>query len=610
MIHVTQHDRRLAQRAQRRLARMDEQRMRLGFGDGATLFVTGRNGFVYARPLIPSTATASQVRCRSITPAYGLVVIVKPGDDGILEVAGVDPRFEDDFAGSTGANFSIAPHAPNHGRYGPDPVFLKGQQYLPLSVIPSTPAGQSIYVNPGWYVDSDGVIQWFAGATVDLSTEIGALTTNQQQLVIIALDRSDGTITATTGAAIVASTSPSYDMPFTAGNVQDIDTGTTEQRLQAVRIYAGQTTVQLYDAPDTFDLRLWFDHYSDTLPLTKVLDADFIIQDDADPTKQFQFQASGITAGQTRIGTLPNYNFTFASLAGTETFTNKTLTSPVINTPAISGGTADNMVIGATTPAAGTFTTIAGTSAVINNGASGGFMTVRGNAGTNRGFRWETSTSLRWLFQANSTAEGGSNAGSDIALSAFADDGVTSLGSPLTITRANGNMILTSFTNFTNAPTQNVIYRHSTSGTPTAGFGIEIRYQAHSSTNTLRLQSAFITSWVVATDASRTARGILYAYDTAARECIRIEASGAAPMVGLYGVAAVARAAAYTQTYSTTTRTVNPASTAAFTGIDNAQAGTVYAKLTDLNQLRTDMLQMTQLINSLIDDSQGIGIAQ
>lgn len=45
-----------------------------------------------------------------------------------------------------------------------------------------------------------------------------------------------------------------------------------------------------------------------------------------------------------------------ATVTGTETLTNKTLTSPDINTPDIDGGTADNVVIGGATPAAGTFT--------------------------------------------------------------------------------------------------------------------------------------------------------------------------------------------------------------------------------------------------------------
>src|SRR5687768_12465798 len=55
------------------------------------------------------------------------------------------------------------------------------------------------------------------------------------------------------------------------------------------------------------------------------------IGDAADLTKEFRFELSGITAGQTRVMTVPDYNFTVATLAGTETLTNKTLTDPLIN---------------------------------------------------------------------------------------------------------------------------------------------------------------------------------------------------------------------------------------------------------------------------------------
>lgn len=63
-------------------------------------------------------------------------------------------------------------------------------------------------------------------------------------------------------------------------------------------------------------------------------------------------------ANNTLTGTTAQFNTalsdgSFATLAGTETLTNKTLTSPDIN-----GGTVDSAVIGGTTPAAGTFTTI------------------------------------------------------------------------------------------------------------------------------------------------------------------------------------------------------------------------------------------------------------
>jgi len=65
---------------------------------------------------------------------------------------------------------------------------------------------------------------------------------------------------------------------------------------------------------------------------TEVNDDAAIIQNAAAPTKKMRFSAAGITAGQTRVLTAPDYNATLASLAGTETLTGKTLTSPKVGT--------------------------------------------------------------------------------------------------------------------------------------------------------------------------------------------------------------------------------------------------------------------------------------
>ena len=74
---------------------------------------------------------------------------------------------------------------------------------------------------------------------------------------------------------------------------------------------------------------------------------------------------TGLSGGTiTGSGTIA-IDSTVATLTGSQTLTNKTLTSPVVNTPAITGGTIDNTVIGGTTPAAGTFTTITGQTEVL-----------------------------------------------------------------------------------------------------------------------------------------------------------------------------------------------------------------------------------------------------
>lgn len=68
-----------------------------------------------------------------------------------------------------------------------------------------------------------------------------------------------------------------------------------------------------------------------------VVDSTFLIADNADATKLLKFELSGVTTGTTRTITVPDDNITLASLARTETLTNKTITAPAISAPVLSG---------------------------------------------------------------------------------------------------------------------------------------------------------------------------------------------------------------------------------------------------------------------------------
>lgn len=69
-------------------------------------------------------------------------------------------------------------------------------------------------------------------------------------------------------------------------------------------------------------------------------DDRFTLQDSGDVTKQAQFQLSGITAGQTRVYTLPDASDTLVGKATTDTLTNKTISGGAIN-----NATIDNPVL-------------------------------------------------------------------------------------------------------------------------------------------------------------------------------------------------------------------------------------------------------------------------
>lgn len=71
-----------------------------------------------------------------------------------------------------------------------------------------------------------------------------------------------------------------------------------------------------------------------------IRDDRFTLQDNGDVTKQATFELSAITAGQTRVMTLPNSNATLVGTSIAQTLTNKTITGPII-----SGGTIDNSTV-------------------------------------------------------------------------------------------------------------------------------------------------------------------------------------------------------------------------------------------------------------------------
>lgn len=70
-----------------------------------------------------------------------------------------------------------------------------------------------------------------------------------------------------------------------------------------------------------------------TLKNKKLEDSTTSIVDDGDNTKALKFQCVGITTGNTRVLTVPDFDGTIATLAGTETLSGKTFVTPALGTP-------------------------------------------------------------------------------------------------------------------------------------------------------------------------------------------------------------------------------------------------------------------------------------
>lgn len=93
----------------------------------------------------------------------------------------------------------------------------------------------------------------------------------------------------------------------------------------------------------------------------------------------------------------------------------------------------------------------------------------------------------------------------------------------------------------TNSIPASLTLGHNTSAMPVAGFGADILVRLQTTTTPDTSALLLRTTWAVPTHASRTSRAQVFVYDTTAREALRMEASGSAPMIAFLGAAAVAR---------------------------------------------------------------------
>lgn len=152
-----------------------------------------------------------------------------------------------------------------------------------------------------------------------------------------------------------------------------------------------------------------------------IKDGSLTIQNSSSTTKQAVFSAASITAGQTRTFTFPDASGTLVTAAGTQTLTNKTITSPTI-----SGGSIDNTTITVDSISGHTSSTIvtvanlqisngilnSNNSVVTANITDAAITPAKLVSGTGSGWTWQSFTPS-WT---NITPGNGTNTGSYIQI--------------------------------------------------------------------------------------------------------------------------------------------------------------------------------------------------
>ena len=182
------------------------------------------------------------------------------------------------------------------------------------------------------------------GATVTTFTGITALTATTGNLTTLNIGTAEAANSlklTTSGVTFEGATADAYETTLTVtdptadrtitfpnetGTVLTTSTSIANSNLANSSITIGSTGLALGGTATTI---AGLSSVTSTAIVTD--DSGFRIRDNSDNTKQLAFECSGISGSTTRTLTVQDVNGTISLIAATETLTNKTLTSPVLN---------------------------------------------------------------------------------------------------------------------------------------------------------------------------------------------------------------------------------------------------------------------------------------
>jgi len=142
---------------------------------------------------------------------------------------------------------------------------------------------------------------------------------------------------------------------------------------------------------------------------------------------------AGVSESVLSITSANNVQLVSPTASGNITITNRATSGAIQLTAGTSTGTITLATGGATRLTIGSTGNATFANAVISLAE----FQIQGSAGTTRALFFRTGGSTRWIIEANSVAESGSNAGSNFAITRYSD-AQANLGSALSINRATG----------------------------------------------------------------------------------------------------------------------------------------------------------------------------
>jgi hypothetical protein len=159
-------------------------------------------------------------------------------------------------------------------------------------------------------------------------------TADSDEIILTSTDASGGDKTITlpnaTGTVALLSTlsvASGSGLTYNSGTGEFSTNAIPNSKLANSSVTVGSTAIALGGSSTTLT---GLSSVTSTAVVTD--DSGFRIRDNSDNTKQLAFECSGISGSTTRTLTVPDASDTLVVLAAAQTLTNKTLTSPVLNT--------------------------------------------------------------------------------------------------------------------------------------------------------------------------------------------------------------------------------------------------------------------------------------
>lgn len=238
----------------------------LGRGDGTSTVVADsarRMVYYFTEQGIGTARLAENISMPSVNDAYAVGLRVQlgypPHDPHVLYVLGFDTgEGLAQLGGLTPAEqYNAASKYPDTGRI------------INFRIAPQDTPDKTVAVQGGAYITPGGQWAFFLQDSIDLTTQIAAISASNHQLCVVCLDTLTGLLAAVTSGSEAGGVNDKTD--FGVGTIEALTFSSNYAPVGAVHLYNGQTTISESDLYREADPRVFLRSMTTYAPIPPII---------------------------------------------------------------------------------------------------------------------------------------------------------------------------------------------------------------------------------------------------------------------------------------------------------------------------------------------------